>query len=110
MKITDIDGKVSYSSIISLFSENRGFAVISIVPSPIDRGGRATLSITSAVTANIQLVIYDINGRELHSQNEKVLQGINRVPLRLERLAAGSYQLTVHMSGEASKTIRFVKE
>ncbi len=110
LKMTDADGRVTYSSIIALLNRNSGFAIIGIQPNPITKSGEAILNVTSAQKGSLQLVVTDVAGKQILTQSATLVAGSNQVPLHFSQLAAGSYQITVNSNDGSSKTVRFVKE
>ncbi|MEP6674531.1 MAG: T9SS type A sorting domain-containing protein [Ferruginibacter sp.] len=110
LKMVDADGKISYSSIIALLNSSKGFEIVGMLPNPVTAGGAAILNLTSAEKINVQVVVTDIAGRKLVSSNESLTAGSNQLALNLNKLAAGTYQVTVYQNDGAAKTIRFVKQ
>ena len=107
LKVVDQAGVVNYSSIVALLNKEKGFEVISIAPNPVKNN--ATLTLTSAKAAKLQIKVVDFAGKMLSAQKVSVIAGNNLLPFNFANLAAGTYNiLAVNVDGE-TKTIRFVK-
>ena len=107
LKVVDQAGVVNYSSIVALLNKEKGFEVISIAPNPVKNN--ATLTLTSAKAAKLQIKVVDFAGKMLSAQNVSVIAGNNLLPFDFANLAAGTYNIiAVNVDGE-TKTIRFVK-
>lgn len=67
---------------------------IAVFPNPAS--DKATLSITSASSMNIQINITDVVGRSVYtSENNKVIKGTNNFSLPVAQLNAGVYNVTI---------------
>lgn len=111
LKITDLDGKISYSSIVTLVNKQRGLTILSLSPNPVSGSGNATLQISSAEKDQLKIIIHDMTGKQALIQNNlQVIAGYNQLPLNIKPLATGAYKLTVIDSKGNKFTRRFVKE
>lgn len=108
LKIIDIDGKVSYSRVISLINKTSGIALNSIMPSVVS--DNAVLVISAAKGENINLVITDVNGRVVTQLNRRVVAGTNNIELNFNNLQAGIYLINGLTVTEKTPAIRFVKQ
>jgi len=108
LKIIDIDGKVSYSRVISLINKTSGIALNSIMPSVVS--DNAVLVISAAKGENINLVITDVNGRVVTQLNRRVVAGTNNIELNFSNLQAGIYLINGLTATEKTPAIRFVKQ
>ncbi|MEO6668238.1 MAG: T9SS type A sorting domain-containing protein [Ferruginibacter sp.] len=106
IKLSDADGKFTYSSVIAILNKENGFDIISMSPNPVISNG--ILTIASALKARMEIVVTDVTGKKVSARSVNLLAGSNQVFLDLSNLAAGSYQVTGRTS-EGSKTIRFIK-
>ena len=109
LKIIDIGGKVSYSSIVALLNAVRGFEIISLTPNPAV-GNNITLNISSAIALKINLAIFDMQGKLVNRQTAAVIAGFTAIPMQVGKLAAGSYTIQAIIADEKPKVIRFVKQ
>jgi PKD repeat protein len=109
IKLTGIDNEVKYSRIIAL-SSDRGSIIVNILLNPVRTSGEAILNVTSGETGKMRIVVTDMAGKQLHTQNVSVVAGSNQVTLNMMKLAVGVYQLTATFSNGATRTVRFMKE
>jgi hypothetical protein len=108
LKSIDIDGKITYSTIVALLNKDKGFEIVSLMPNPAKEV--AVLSVTSAVKSIIEIVVSDMNGKQLSKQRVSLIAGNNQLPLNVRSLASGTYQVTGITADGISKTLRFVKQ
>ncbi len=107
LKMLDIDGTVSYSNIIVAMNGTSGTLITSMIPTVVT--DRARLNISAASKGNMQLVITDINGRIIQTQNASINAGNQEIWINATRLATGYFQITGYINGEKTATIRFFK-
>jgi len=107
LKMTDVNGKISYSITIALINGKRGFDMISILPTVVN--SNATLNVTTAQKTRLDLVITDASGRKIQQMKYTVNAGSSQLPLNLVRLSTGVYVVTAHTPEGDIKTLRFVK-
>ncbi|HEX2683353.1 MAG TPA: T9SS type A sorting domain-containing protein, partial [Ferruginibacter sp.] len=107
LKMTDTNGKVTYSSIVSLINAVKGIDVMNISPNPIVNGA-FNLKVSSAQKTNMEFVITDMQGRVMLKQSANIIAGFNQVPVSVKQLAAGTYQLFGNTSDGKTRTLRFV--
>jgi hypothetical protein len=62
LKMIDVDGKVTYSSIVSLINATKGIEITNIAPNPIINGA-FNLNISTAEKTPVELVVIDLQGR-----------------------------------------------
>jgi len=58
----------------------------------------------------LEIIITDVNGKQLQKQTAQMVAGSNLVPLNTSKLAAGSYQVTIITQDGDKSTLRFVKQ
>lgn len=107
LKMIDSDGKISYSSRVALTNNSKGIDVMNIAPNPIV-GGRFNVRINTASSTRAELLISDMQGRMLQSQTANIIAGFNNIPVQVQRLAAGTYQLLLITADGDRKLLRFV--
>ncbi len=108
LKITDADGRVSYSPVVSLINADKGLDIQPIAPNPVT-GSRFNVRISSAKALVLELHITDIQGRVVHRQRLSLVAGFNENTVDISRLPAGTYQVYGLANGERTKVLRFVK-
>lgn len=109
LKMTESDGRISYSSIIAIINRNAGISIISLNPTIVDKG-TAVLQLASAQQGKMQLSVFDLNGRLMHRQPVNVAAGSNTISIDVSKLGAGSYVLQVAAGDGITSTIRFIKQ
>lgn len=107
LKMTDADGKVTYSTTVTLINAVKGIDVMNIAPNPIVNNA-FNLKVSAAVKTNMQIVITDVQGRILQQQSVNLAAGFNSIPVNVGRLAAGTYQLVGNTDEGKTKVLRFV--
>jgi len=106
LKITNVDGKISYSKIVSLVDNVNGWS-IDFSPNPVP--GNAIMRISSPVSENISIIIHDISGRVIRRMNQVVDAGtVSQVAVKTEQMKNGVYFISV-TDGKAKVIIRFIK-
>jgi len=108
LKSVDANGKVSYSNIVALLNQVKGFELISMVPNPVIN--TAIFKVSSAVDSKMTLLISDATGRKLSTQSVQILAGENQLQFNFSSLAAGTYQVTGFSPDGQVRTLRFVKQ
>lgn len=107
LKMTDIDGKVTYSPVVLINGESRGFSVVGIYPSVVRNS--ASISISASEAANVEMVITDMAGRVHQRSRTNVPSGSSLLNLDAATLAGGYYNVTIISKGN-TQTIRFLKQ
>jgi hypothetical protein len=109
LKITDADGKITYSNVVALLNAVKGFDIISIAPNPVV-DGNFKLNVTSAQAGKMDIAIFDMQGRLVNTQNVVIIAGFNSLPINVAELAPGTYNIRASVADERSRVVRFVKQ
>ncbi len=88
LKQVDIDGKISYSSIVKTTCEGRGLFV-NLYPVPARDVVNLIVGSDKAIKTNLQ--VFDNKGRLVINKPVSISSGINNFSLPVQRLAAGEY-------------------
>jgi hypothetical protein len=107
LKQIDNDRQFEYSNIVNatLTGSNSSFNVLEFVPNPtVDM---TTLLISSGVSQDIKVVIYNSIGQEVQTGNHTLNIGMNQIKFDVNLLSAGTYMATV-TSGNEIRTKRLV--
>jgi hypothetical protein len=88
LKIIDLDGKYSYSRIVSITGSNSLYG-LSLLPNPAH--GLVTIQYPKVTGNTAQIQLHDLSGRVLRTI--KVAPGSAQITLSLDGLAAGIYQV-----------------
>ncbi|MBK9382992.1 MAG: T9SS type A sorting domain-containing protein [Chitinophagaceae bacterium] len=107
LKMTDADGKISYSNVVALINDKAGLLITSLSPNPVQ--SQATLTITNAATGPVQFAIYDLRGRVVQQWQANTDEGSTTFTLQLGGLQAGMYHLLASGAGTLS-VYRFIKQ
>ncbi|MEO7482114.1 MAG: T9SS type A sorting domain-containing protein [Ferruginibacter sp.] len=108
LKMTDADGKTTYSHLVVIINKEKGFEIVGLNPNPVYNA--ANLNLTTATAGKIEVLVTDINGRLMQRQSVQLQSGSNLVPLKVSLLVPGSYQVTVINADGEKTSIRFVKQ
>lgn len=102
LKMLDIDGKFTYSSIVLIKKDAKTINGIAINPNPII-SGVTTVRFTSTRSATVDLKVVDISGKVLLQQKNRITEGNNSVTVsNLDKLNPGVYFLQMINDGESS--------
>ncbi len=93
LKITDIDGKVTYSNIKGLMNKINLPEVNALYPNPARQNSNITLEMFSNKSKDITLTIYDLKGRKIKSTTSQVFAGRNKLQILSPAITAGTYLL-----------------
>ena len=98
LKITEMDGKQTYSSTVSVKTENFD-EIIKVFPNPFTKEVNIELNADASGSALIKLT--DALGRVVVNDTRFVQPGLNKMPLyELEELPSGIYSLNVEYNGK----------
>lgn len=92
LKLTDINGNISYSAVVQLINIIRGIELLNIAPNPVVNN-LFNLQVRSEHAQDLQLVITDIQGRLVQTSVVNIVAGLNRIPVHTTGLTSGNYQL-----------------
>jgi len=108
LKMTDKNGKISYSQIVAVLNGAKGIMFTSLMPTVVT--STATLNISSSDRGTMQLMVTDMYGRIVKQQNVAIGTGNQQVILNLQNLPNGAYQVSGYMNNSKVGTIRFVRQ
>lgn len=109
LKVVDADGKITYSTTVALLNAVKGFDIIHIAPNPVV-SNNFKLNVASAQPGNMEISIFDMQGRLVNRQALSLIGGYNSIPVNVANLAPGTYTIKGSMADDRSKVIRFVKQ
>ena len=107
IKITDVDGKVSYTNVVAINNKKSGIELVGLQPTLVY--SEAVLYIAAAKAGKLQIAVTDNVGRQIQTRTITVAEGDNKVKLNFGNLAAGVYNLS-SINESTKSTIRFVKQ
>jgi len=109
LKMTEVDGKAVYSSIISLLNTRKSLEITRFTPT-IVQAEESSLTVYSMLHTPAVVVISGTEGRIILRQNITLQEGTNQVRIGLKNVPAGIFQLSVYSTGARAETIRFIKK
>ena len=107
LKMTDVDGSVTFSKVVAVVNQADGFVITSLSPNPAT--SVAKLSISSARMLPVSFVIYNAHGAIVKSWSSVLAEGNAVVDVAVARLPAGVYTIMA-VSGTSKASIRLVKQ
>jgi hypothetical protein len=108
LRMTDADGKITYSNKIVLLNSKSDLDISVAFPSIVKNN--TTLQISAAQKMQLTIVITDCTGRTVQKRSCSLIAGNNSVQFDLSKLAPGVYQVTGYTAGERTEPIRFIKQ
>lgn len=108
IKITDIDGTVSYSTFVLLQNKACAPGGMALLPTLVNQSA-AVICLDAATIMPVNLVITDLSGRAIQKWSEKLVVGQNQLTLNLGQLPPGTYYLAAYADSQKWSPIRFVK-
>lgn len=106
LKMTDADGKIYYSPVITIANTAKGLTVEGIYPSVTSSS--ALLKIVSPNQTSIRMVIKDGYGHTVRSTSSSLAAGTHLLKVEAARLAAGAYTMTVYDAVGRVGSVRFI--
>lgn len=107
LKINDIDGTVSYSTIVLVVNGLTGKNNISINPNVVS--AEVSVKYNSPASENVQWIISDMQGRVVKKIDVSVKEGENRLSIQATDLKAGQYILKGYTGNGSTQGARFIK-
>ncbi len=108
LRSVDFDGKESVSASIVLTRKSEQFAITNVFPNPTD--ARVMVQFATKNEAAVMIRIVDLTGRIVLEQQTEVGAGINEIPVNLQSLATGVYNVTITNGTETAGPVRIVKQ
>lgn len=108
LKMTDKDGKITYTRTAAVMNGVDGILITSLVPTLVT--STATLIVSSSRSRQLDIVVTDMQGRVMLRRNFNVAAGNTNIDLSMARLEAGAYLLTGISDEGRINTIRFIKQ
>jgi hypothetical protein len=108
LKMSGVDGKITYSIIVALINRQSGFEIIALQPTLASNVTYLNISSTKSTAVNVR--IFDLNGRLVQQLAQQVSNGSTLLPVDISQLASGLYYVTGSTADGYSKTFRFVKQ
>ena len=107
LKMTDADGRVSYSPVVLVLNGGTGLEFVGLYPSAVH--DKTALSISSDRPAVIEVSVTDMSGRIINKSKHKIAAGSTLLNIDCTKLAAGMYNVTAISENAVGTTLRMVK-
>ena len=108
LRMIDENGKVTYSQIEIILNGANALQLMSIKPNPVL--SQAWLTVSSAQSGKVELVMLSIDGKEIQRKTVEVIAGSNAILLETQNLAKGVYIVRGIFSNGQTNTLPFVKQ
>lgn len=108
LKVTDADGAISYSHLVSAFGGAKDRFASFLAPTVVTN--TAILTITSDINQHLDIVISDIQGRIVRRQRQRINTGNTNIHLLLHDLDRGIYHVSLASNQGNNNVIRFIKQ
>jgi hypothetical protein len=108
IKITDVDGRVTYSSIVKLTDQARDMLLVGVSPNPVSN--IAQLSVTVAKKDKVELQVVSIEGRVLQRSPAQVQPGTSIINLDVSLLQKGMYTIKGTFANGQTSIVKFMKQ
>ena len=106
LKITDVDGAISYSKIVLV---QNGLTRNAITMKPTIVISNATIQLTADKEGQALISVADMQGRIVLKTTKNITTGENELTLSTNNLSKGEFFVNVILNGESLKT-RFIKQ
>ncbi|RAU82680.1 hypothetical protein DP923_12600 [Pontibacter arcticus] len=108
LKQVDSDGSIAYSNVITLETEGNTASdlVMKVYPNPFI--SQISISLVAQQQESAQLILLDLQGREVIRKTIELEKGENQLELPLQKLANGMYMLKV-VSGSIKAATKIIK-
>ncbi|MFD2247268.1 beta strand repeat-containing protein [Pontibacter ruber] len=108
LKQVDVDGSFEYSNVVATSSggSTTSDKLMQVYPNPFTSNVNVTLTVQQP--AQTQLIIIDLQGREVLRKSVELDKGVNQIELPLQKLANGMYILKA-VGGGIDETTKIIK-
>lgn len=104
----DLDGKNEVNQPILVNTVSNGNAQITVFPNPTQ--GTAFLKINAFGEDEIAVEVIDSRGRVVSTFTDKIVKGQNTLPLNINGLSAGMYNVRVVYQSSGVSITKFIKQ
>jgi hypothetical protein len=108
IKITDIDGRVTYSGVVKVSGQFSDMVLAAVLPNPVS--SQAQLNITAAKRDRVELAIVTLDGKLVQRSTVQLQAGSSIINLDVASLQAGVYIIKGVFSHGETSTVKFVKQ
>jgi hypothetical protein len=108
IKITDFNGKVTYSSVVRIATAVNDMKLVAVLPNPVSN--TAQLNVVSAKKDNVQLSVVSMTGQLVQRSTVQLQSGSSIINLDVANLQSGMYTIKGTFSDGTVSTVKFVKQ
>jgi hypothetical protein len=108
IKITDFNGKVTYSSVVRIATAQTDMKLVGVLPNPVSN--TAQLNIISAKKDNVQLYVVSMTGQLVQRSTVQLQPGSSIINLDVTNLQNGMYTIKGTFSDGTVSAVKFVKQ
>ncbi|MEM7104504.1 MAG: T9SS type A sorting domain-containing protein [Bacteroidota bacterium] len=90
LQMVDINGTKTFSEIRTVRIDDH-LDQFSIFPNPVSKGDNLNIVISAHSTSQIEIIVFNVIGREVLSRNQKVTRGSSQITVPTESLTEGIY-------------------
>lgn len=101
LKIMEPGAAIVYSRVVAIINDSRGLLITSVFPNPVL--GTSYISISAAKAGLAQLELYNSSGQRVMQYTAPVAEGNNTIPLNMQPLPHGIYQLQAIIGTDRSR-------
>lgn len=107
LKMIDADGKISYSPVVAVINNSKGFEFVGLYPTIVKN--ETTLSVSAVKPVTIETKFTDMSGRVIKTFAKSIPAGSSLIQIDCSTLAPGIYNITSIADNTTSKVMRFIK-
>jgi hypothetical protein len=107
LKMTDEDGKITYSKVAVIINDNTGLLITSLAPNPAQ--DKTVVSITAAKPGTVSFEMVNLAGAVVKKWSAPIAGGTNTITIQTGDIAAGIYHIQA-TAADARTIFRLVKQ
>jgi len=107
IKEVDLDGKITYSNIASVYFGKDNTSIVSVYPNPVK--DKTTIEFYTERGSKVKMEVYDSKGALVSSQTYMSVTGINRAAVNIQSLSTGIYTLKCFTDSELIGVTKLIK-
>lgn len=101
------DGRINYSSVVSLVFDNENIQVSTLYPNPTNHS--VNYNLISGSDKELKITVRNIFGNEIYTEQRMIFKGINKFELNVASLPEGIYFINLSDQHEPEINCRFEK-
>ncbi|MEI8060177.1 MAG: T9SS type A sorting domain-containing protein, partial [Ferruginibacter sp.] len=108
IKITDFNGKVTYSSVVRIATPQTDMKLVGVLPNPVSN--TAQLNVVSDKKDNVQLYVVSMTGQLVQRSTVQLQPGSSIINLDVTNLQNGMYTIKGTFSNGTVSAVKFIKQ